>query len=327
MKRLSRQAFERAGHFLKTQARPLERALFAYHFEAGASEMVIAELARFQNVDGGFGHALEPDMRTPSSSALATGMGMHILADVVSPQTLASSDAPLMFERAVKFLRDTFDSQSKVWRVVPHDANAYPHAPWWHDDHGSLAHTFDDFLVIPRAQLVGLLHRRDLCPHYASLVPSSWLEAVTEATVTDILTMDEDAFGGGGDTLRYALDLAETETLPQSYKERLIPRLRALTPVVVSQDPAEWDSYCAPPLKIASSPDAVVADVLADALHDHLDYQIDHQTEEGTWEPTWTWGTFYPEVWEQAKREWRGVLTLDTLVALDAFGRIEKGGP
>ncbi len=326
MRKLSRQAFDQARHFLKTQARPLERALFDYCFETGSPETVIAELARFQNADGGFGHALEPDMRTPTSSALATGMGMRILADVVSSQDLASSETPFIFEHAVKFLRDTFDPQTKVWRVVPHDANAYPHAPWWHDDNGSLVRTFDEFLIIPRAQLVGLLHRRDLCPHYASLVPSSWLEAVTEATVGDILAMEEDAFGGGGDTLRYALDLAETDILPQTYKKRLIPRLRDLTSVVVNRDPAAWDSYCAPPLKIAPSPDSAVADVLADALQDHLDYQIDHQTAEGTWEPTWTWSEFYPDTWEQAKLEWRGVLTLDTLRSLDAFGRIEGAG-
>jgi len=325
MKKLKRQAFAQARHFLKTQARPLERALFEYHFESASPQGVIAELAYFQNQDGGFGNALEPDMRTPTSSALATGMGMRVLADVITPQDLAASDTPLMFESAVKFLLDTFDPQTKVWRVVLPDANAYPHAGWWHDADGSLARTFDDFVVIPRAQLVGLLHRADLCPHSASLVSSPWLEDLTEATVVDIRAMEEKAFGGGGDTLRYALDLVETAGVPQSYKDRLIPRLRDIATVVVSRDPAEWDSYCAPPLKIAPTPDALVADILAESLQDHLDYQIAHQTSEGTWEPTWTWGEAYPEVWEQAKREWRGVLTLDTLVSLDAFGRIDRG--
>ena len=31
----------------------------------------------------------------------------------------------------------------------------------------------------------------------------------------------------------------------------------------------------------------------------------------------------YPEVWEQAKLEWRGHLTLEAVTQLDAFGRIE----
>ncbi len=55
----------------------------------------------------------------------------------------------------------------------------------------------------------------------------------------------------------------------------------------------------------------------------HLDYQIMHQTPEGPWDPDWSWGGSYPESWKQAKQEWRGQRTLETLTALRAFGRIE----
>ena len=53
MKRLGQAAFDRAHQFLKTQARPLDRAMFEHLFEGEAAESVIAELARFQNEDGG----------------------------------------------------------------------------------------------------------------------------------------------------------------------------------------------------------------------------------------------------------------------------------
>jgi hypothetical protein len=218
----------------------------------------------------------------------------------------------------VRFLLETFDRQEKVWWAAPHDANDYPHAPWWHDEDGSLARAFDDFLVIPRAGLVALLH------HYAPLVPVDWLGAVTEDTVTAIETMPDEKFGGGGDALCYALRLAETEALPQGYRDRLMPRLRDLALAVVSRDPQEWAKYCAPPLKIAPSPQSSVADPLWEDLQAHLDYQIDHQTPEGSWEPNWTWGEFYPEVWPQAELEWCGEVTLETLTALQAFGWIEE---
>ncbi|MEA3376171.1 MAG: hypothetical protein U9R72_08260 [Chloroflexota bacterium] len=193
----------------------------------------------------------------------------------------------------------------------------HPHAPWWHDEDGSLASTFDNFLIIPRAQIVGLLH------DYSALVDTAWLNAVTEATLTAVEALPDDAFGGGGDALRYALDLLETESLPQRFKDRPRPRLCELTTQVVSRDPQEWSGYCATPLKVAPRPESTVADVLWHDLQTHLDYVIDHQTTEGTWEPTWTWGDFYPNVWEEAKLEWRGHLTLETLTTLRAFGRIE----
>ena len=56
MKKLSREAFDRARDFIKAQARPLDRALFEHRFEGASADLVIAELACFQNDDGGFGH-------------------------------------------------------------------------------------------------------------------------------------------------------------------------------------------------------------------------------------------------------------------------------
>ena len=312
MKRLSREAFDRARQFLRMQARPLDWAVFKHRFKGGSTDRVLAELARFQNEDGGFGQALEPDLRTPSSSALATGIGLRVLKEVHCP-----ADHPLA-RRAVQFLLATFDQQARVWRVAPPDTNAHPHAPWWHDEDGSLARTFDGFRVIPRAEIVGLLH------HFPSLVPPDWLADVTERTVADLESSGTEDLGGGGDALRYALNLAETEALPEAFKRRLVPRLRAVAPAVVSRDPQEWGSYCAAPLKVVPSPQSVVADILWDDLQVNLDCEIDRQTPEGTWEPNWTWGDLYPEAWEQARHEWRGHLTLETLTTLQAFGRIEE---
>ncbi|MBN1976875.1 MAG: hypothetical protein JW918_05690 [Anaerolineae bacterium] len=314
MKQLSREAFDRARDFIKARARPLDRALFAHRFEGASVDLVTAELARFQNDDGGFGHALEPDVRTPTSSALATEIGLRTLQELG-----CASDHP-MVARAVRFLLETIDPRTRVWRVIPPDANAHPHAPWWHDGDGSLARTFDDFLIIPRASVVGLLH------HYAALVPVDWLAGLTEHTVATLEAIADDAFAGGGDSLRYALHLVETKALPRSYRGRLVPRLCSLSRKFVSCDPQEWGGYVAAPLKVAPTPDSLVADELRAGLEMYLDYLIDHQAPEGAWEPTWTWGDFYPDVWERAKLEWRGELTLRMLTALRAFDRIEKSG-
>jgi hypothetical protein len=198
---------------------------------------------------------------------------------------------------------------------VPKDTNAYPHAPWWHDDKGTLARAFDDFVIIPRAELVGLLH------HYSALVPDDWLESLTDRTVRDIETI-EPLGTGGGDDLVYAIFLAETDALPEAYRERVVRRVRDVTPKAVTTDPQEWDSYCIPPLKLAPTPDSLVADLLQDVLPLNLDHQIDRQTDAGSWDPVWSWGTDYPESWARAEQEWRGHLTLETLTTLRAYDRL-----
>jgi len=310
MKQLGREAFGRARQFLVTQARPLERALFEHRFEGTSVDGALGALARFQNKDGGFGQALEADLRTPSSSALATGIGLRMLRELKCPADHA------MVRKAVAYLITTYDDEAQVWRAVPPDTNSFPHAPWWHDEDGSLARLFDDFRIIPRALIVGSLH------HFSALVPMNWLEGVTEETVRYIETVEVLGEGGGSD-LGYVISLAEAENLPQSYAARLEIRIKKAISAAVVRDPAKWGSYCATPLRMVPSSTSIGADLIQDELQMHLDYQIAHQSSEGTWDPNWSWGDAYPEVWEQARLEWRGHLTLEAVTQLCAFGRME----
>jgi hypothetical protein len=311
MKRLRPEAFERARRFLDTTARPIDRALFERRFQGAPAERVLAALAPYQNDDGGFGHGLEPDLRTPASSALATGIGLRLLDEMG-----CDGNHP-MVRRAVRYLVETYDGSSNVWRVIPGNANEHPHAPWWHDDGTSLARTFDGYRIIPRAEIVGLLHR------YSALVSPSWLNDTTEHAVAYVESVARLGTGGGDDLL-YAIMLAETQELPERFKARLIARIRRVIPEVVVRDPDKWNSYCIMPLKIAPSPQSLAAALLEDVLPINLDYLIERQAADGAWEPTWSWGELYPEAWKEAKREWRGSLTLDALTTLRAYDRIDR---
>jgi len=310
MKRLSSEGYERARHFLMTQARPLDRALFAHHFDGAPAEAAVEELGRYQNSDGGFGHALEPDVRTPASSALATGIALELMAELGCPTTHR------LVRSAIDYLMNTFNEESGVWRVLPREANEHPHAPWWHDDEGSLARLFDHFLVIPRAQIVSLLY------HYVDIMPAGWLKALAEKTVADIERIEPFGSGGGSD-LTYTLMLAECENAPPALKHRLILRLRAAAQTAVNRDPHQWEGYVISPLTIASRPQSLLAGLLWEDLQTNLDWLIGRQADDGAWDPNWNWGQFYPDIWEsQAKPEWRGHLTLKNLYILRAYGRL-----
>ena len=310
MKLLSQAAFKRARLFLHDRARPLDKALFKYRFENASSQQVIAELGKYQNSDGGFGHGLEPDMRTPGSSSLATGLGLQILKEVG-----CSSEHP-MVRRAIDYILENYNQQLAGWRVVPVDANEYPHAPWWHDDNGSLAEVFDGFRIIPRAQIAGLL------VDYSDLVLESWLDELLRTTVDHIVNVNK-LGTGGGDDLVYASQLAETKGLPEDLRKTLRERILLVTPRVISRNPDEWGSYSITPLKVAPSPDSIAADTIHDEIEMHLDYQIDNQSPEGFWRPTWSWGDLYPDVWKQVEVQWQGHLTLETLTSLRDYDRIE----
>jgi hypothetical protein len=80
MNQLSRNQYEKAKSSIKSKARSLERSIFEYEFESAPVSIVYHELAKYQNEDGGFGNGVEPDLRSPLSSALGTMTAFQYIA-------------------------------------------------------------------------------------------------------------------------------------------------------------------------------------------------------------------------------------------------------
>jgi hypothetical protein len=306
---LSDVAFARARAFLLTTARPLERARFRHVFEGGPLEDVLDALAAFQNPDGGFGRALEPDLRSPTSSALATGHGLAILRELGAPP------GHRLVTGAVDWLAANRNPLTLTWRVTPPDVNRYPHAPWWNDE-GELERTFNDFRVLPRASLITSLL------HFVPAPRPAWMIETIESTLQAVLAADWLGAGGGSD-LEDSLALAESPALPAETRARLLRMLEPVVQARVSRDPAQWSGYALEPLKLAARPDAPAAAWLADILPANLDHRIQSQAAEGAWHPTWSWFGQYDAEWPAAKVEWQGELTLQALQSLRAFGRLD----
>lgn len=311
MKKLNRDACIRARAFIYEHARPLEQAIFAYEFESGDLEAVWQALAVFQNPDGGFGHGMEPDIRLPASSVLATTVGLQILRAYEAPES-----HPLV-QGAMRYLMATYDAARQVWPIIPPNIDDAPHAPWWEYD-GDIAERWGGFLVNPRAEIVGYLH------DYAGLVPAPLRDTLTVAVI-DYLGEHADQVGMF-DVLCY-VRLAETQSLPEAQRQTLMARLAPVVVRLVVKEPAEWTKYVLTPIEVVDSPASPFADLLADSLTGNLDFEIAHQAENGAWAPKWSWGGRHPEVWEQAQADWSGVLTVRMLKILKEFGRLEgKGG-
>src|SRR5713226_4689276 len=89
--KLSCERFEAARAFVDRMGRPLDRALLRHHLGEQGAEPAFEALAAFQNQDGGFGHGLEPDTTSPASTAIATSIGLRLLARLG-----AGSDHPMV---------------------------------------------------------------------------------------------------------------------------------------------------------------------------------------------------------------------------------------
>ena len=309
MKRLTEERYRSASRYMKNHARSLERKLFLVRFAGKPAGDAVDELTQYRNPDRGYGQALEPDMRSPSSSSLETAMALFHMRDLG-----LDAEHPLVSE-AIAYLIETIDPERWVWKPTPADINTYPHGPWWSDLDGQLGKTFDDFAVIPRARIVALLH------HYSDAVPShEWLQELTERTVASIEELANERLWSG--TLAYSLEIADELCVPDSYRDRVTKRILLEIRSLVTLDEEKWSTYGTPPVLIAPRPECIAAHALQEDVARNLDWLIDQQTERGCWEPNWFWVKAYPDAWEIAKREWCGVVTYETLSALRAYGRL-----
>jgi len=300
--RLTPAAYARARDFLLAQARPLERALFRFHFDNAPAVDVREALAPFQNADGGFGNALEADFRLPDSSAIATCLAFKHF------RTIRLDARDRMVQRAVRWTQAAFDRALSRWPMVPPEVDKYPHAPWWAWQPPGPA----GFAPNPGAEFVGHLWR--------------FREAVDPAFLSDITDLAEryvDALPEEPEMhdLMCLIHFAETPSVPAALRNRTADRIRHTGPAIVTPDPAAWSGYAVKPLMLAPRADSLLAPLFPDLLARNLDYEIAQQNQDGSWSPNWNWFGLFPEEWPAAEKEWKGVLTLQILLSLRSHDR------
>ena len=305
MKKLTRADFDRAGGFIREHARPLDRTLFAYHFQTGSVNDVLAELVRFQNEDGGFGRGLEPDFRLRASSPIATTVAFQVLREL----GVHSEDETV--GRGIAYYLSSFDTVKRKWPSTPKELNDEPHAPWLHHD-GDLGNAIDrSGWGNPSAEVVACLREQ------ASLVPSEFLAEVTRLALDDIRSLPDEI-----DVHTMLCYLRLMDTLPVESAGQLREKLERSARLGISGDPDGWPGSSSPLFPFAPSPNSLLGAVLTDSMARRLHREIERQSADGSWLPTWTWGQ-YEDDWQVARREWQGYLTLGTLLMLRAYRRIE----
>src|SRR4051794_3201977 len=152
-----KELFTRAEAFIWKNARLLDRRLFEFQFKGGGREPVLAALRAYRNEDGGFGQALEPDIRCPDSQPVPVQHALEVM-DAVGPDEE-------MVRGACDFLASISTDEGEVPFVLP-SAGQYPCAPWW------IVEEKPPASLNPTAAMAGLLHKMG--------VDHPWRERATE---------------------------------------------------------------------------------------------------------------------------------------------------
>lgn len=111
-----------AEEFVYTHGRLLERRRVDLLLHGGGTEGVLAALGAYRNPDGGFGHGLEPDVRSPKSEALSTLAALDLLAgwDLAEHPWVRSG---------LEWVASTSGLDGSV-PFVTEASLGWPHAPW-----------------------------------------------------------------------------------------------------------------------------------------------------------------------------------------------------
>ena len=116
----------RADGFMWSRARLLERRAYEHAFHDGDGDAVVQSVRAFRNPDGGFGHALEPDLRTPASQPIFVHYGLSLLQ-------LADVNDRRLVRGTCEFLALVAHESGAVPYALP-DARNYDRAGHWNGE-------------------------------------------------------------------------------------------------------------------------------------------------------------------------------------------------
>jgi hypothetical protein len=278
---------EAARTFVHTHGRLPDR-LRLLHLDGRASaEQVVSALDGYRNADGGYGHALEPDVRSPHSETTSTLAALELLDALglggceQARAALAWVGSVVAADGGVPFMR----RESEGW----------PMAPWMATDDAGCHLTYG---------YVAQAARHGMTPPWLGRA-QAWCDA----------RLDDPA-GIAGYDLKYALKLLDTCADDPLCEERLDALRDHVGPDGGVPVPGGAEGETLRPLVLSPSPDAASRRLFApEQVEADLAALEAGQRDDGGW--TFDWLAWCPA----QELDWRGAVTVDALLTLRRHGR------
>jgi hypothetical protein len=279
-----------AESFIWSAARLLDRHRYSLRCAGGPAQPVIHALRGYRNPDGGFGHALEPDLRCPGSQPAPT---LHAL-EILNEAGAADSD---MARDARAFMASIAAPDGGIPSALP-GFESYPHAPWW----SGLDAEPGSFLTFGLAAVV----------HAGGADGDDWLDRATRWSWRAIETTERP----GGYWLKYAC--AFLDAVPDAERARAaVASLAARVGPSAVAPVGGVEGEALRPLDFSPLPGSRSRGLVSESqVAAHLDAVESGQQEDGGWMFDWL-------AWSPAQTaDWRGNVTIRALTWLGDNGRL-----
>lgn len=300
--------FEKAKKFVYRNARPLELALWKYHFENGSKNDVLTVLSAYQNEDGGFAYALEPDSWNVNSTPICTWYATRILDQIDFNDT-----SHPIFSGIFKYLASGKDfSDGKWFNTVPTN-NDYPHAIWWEckNDKGE---PFDN----PTVSLAGFIIRYGdktgkiyslACKIIKNSVDGFMKKPETEMHLLNCYI----------NLLNYCEQAKDFDLFDiKLFKEKLIKDVNA----AICADTEKWTTdYVCRPSHFFDRRLTVFKEINRKLTEYEGEVILNSQLDNGAFPVTWQWHTDYSE-FEISRNWWQSVYAIKNMLYLKELNKI-----
>jgi hypothetical protein len=315
MKQINNGDFSEIRNWIYRNARPLDLFRWQYHFEEGDRNSVLSALAAYQNSDGGFGHALEPDTWNPNSSPTTTQIAINRLRE------LDCFDEKDPFTMGIfSFLENEPSLGKKGWLFNIPSNNDFPHAPWWTFDKDKTGGSDSEWDYNPTAIIVGFVLRvmknknssfYKTCLNIAYLATEKLLSAnaMEPHELTCFCTMFS--------------DLNKSEAVDCFNFDAMERKLKELVKQSIEYDTTKWNTYSTKPSWFIDSPKNVFFQGNQEVIDFELDHIIDSRNKDGIWDITWTWNGYEKE-FALSENWWKAQIIIEKLILLRNFERIAQ---
>lgn len=301
---------ERAERWLRRYGRPLEAALWDFHFCGGSKEQVLRCLAAFQNEDGGFGHGLEPDCWLPKSSPIASWMAGQILVEI------QAEPAEPVVRRLSDYLLSAEQVEPGMWPTVLPENNDHPHAIWWEWREDAQK----EWMFNPSVELAAFLivWSSSQGPE-AALGWESLKPAVEYLLAAD--SVEWHCLRNYWQCLKLLQPYKKQFEAEVGYSYAEVEeKAKSLVRATIDRDAASWGhSYKPQPVEFVKSPADPLYGELRPLVEENLRFFLESRSDWGIWDITWGWGQC-PEEFSVARRYWQGILAVERYKVLRAFG-------
>ncbi|WP_028563926.1 hypothetical protein [Paenibacillus pinihumi] len=287
----------KAHDYMYSNARLLDRRRYEFHFGNGSAEAVIDALRPYQNADGGFGGALEPDIRDPLSQPVPTELALHVMDEV------GLFDSRIL-EGVRLYLKNLAVSGTGGFPRALRSINQAPHAPWWQteDDTGPSLN--------PTGLILAKLYKQQAV---TSFYEEEWFLQSDAYFRANMHKADQKDYHDVIQCIAF-VEHAPADATTEQMRELLKDWLKSED--LVQRNP-NAEGYVQKVVDWFPAPDCFGAsDIPEEIISSHLDALIAQQQEDGGWMIPW------PALSPACLSEWRGMITVNKLLTLKAYGRL-----